>query len=85
MYGEGISYELDLINTGIRYGTVKRSGASYTFGEVKLGTGLDAAKNFLKADPKLAGAILTAIKSAVASGTGLDAVTETPGTESSTE
>ena len=36
---EGISYEADVLTTAIKYGVVKKLGASYSFNE-KLGVGL---------------------------------------------
>jgi len=62
MYNHGISYESDLINTGIKYDLVKRSGASYAFGEERLGVGLEAAQNYLKDNPTTAKKILAQIK-----------------------
>jgi len=53
MYGQGISYESDVLNTAIKYGVVKKSGASYSFGEEKLGVGFDNIKSKLKEDKKL--------------------------------
>ena len=52
MYDEGISYEADLINLGLKLGVVKKSGASHTFGDIKLGHGYDAARLFLKDNKK---------------------------------
>ncbi len=57
MFGEGISYEADVLNTAIKYGVVKKSGASYSFGNEKLGTGFDNVRNKLKEDKKLLGEI----------------------------
>jgi len=48
MYNEGISYEGDLINLGIKLGVVQKSGASHSFGDMKLGHGYDASRLFLK-------------------------------------
>lgn len=53
MYNEGISLSGDLIDTGIEYGVVTKSGNSYSFGEIKLGTGRETARQFLRADLKL--------------------------------
>ncbi len=53
MYNEGISLSGDLIDTGIEYGVVAKSGNTYSFGEVKLGTGRETARQFLRADLKL--------------------------------
>lgn len=53
MYGEGISYEADVLNTAIKYGAVTKSGASYSFEGEKLGTGFDNVREKLKEDKKL--------------------------------
>jgi recombination protein RecA len=57
MYGEGISYEADVLNTGIKYGVVSKNGASYSFENEKLGVGFDNVREKLKADKKLLEAI----------------------------
>lgn len=53
MFGEGISYEADVLNAALRYGLVKKSGASFSFGDLKLAVGFDAARLKLKEDKKL--------------------------------
>ena len=53
MYNEGISVTGDLLDMGIAYGVVGKSGNSYSFGEEKLGTGRENAKVYLKANQKL--------------------------------
>jgi len=53
MYNEGISLSGDLLDTGVEYGVVKKSGNSYAFGDIKLGVGRENAKRFLKADKKM--------------------------------
>ena len=65
VYNEGISKESDLINCGIKYGVINRSGNSYLYGETKLGVGIDNAKEFLKQNPKVAHEIERAIKDKV--------------------
>ena len=57
MYGEGISYEADVLNTAIKYDVVKKNGASYSFptlggGEEKLGVGFDNVREKLRGDKK---------------------------------
>jgi len=54
MYNEGISLAGDLIDTGIKYEVVKKSGNSYSFEEMKIGTGRENAKNFLRENDKIA-------------------------------
>lgn len=57
MYNEGISISGDLLDLGVEYRAVSKSGNSYSFGELKLGVGRENAKRFLKADKKLMGEI----------------------------
>ncbi len=57
MYGEGISYEGDVLNAATKYGSVTRSGASYSFGDEKIGVGFDNVRMHLKEDKKLLKAI----------------------------
>ncbi len=53
MYGEGISYEADVLNTAVKYDVVKRSGSSYTFEGERIGVGLEKSRERLKEDKKL--------------------------------
>lgn len=53
MYNEGISYESDVINTGIKYGLISKSGAWVIYEGQKLGQGMEAARKYLKETPKL--------------------------------
>lgn len=61
-YNEGISKETDLINTGLKYGVITRSGNNYLFGETKLGLGIENARLFLKENPELMKKIDKAIR-----------------------
>ncbi|HAV11735.1 MAG TPA: recombinase RecA [Candidatus Moranbacteria bacterium] len=54
MYNEGISLAGDIIDSGVKFEVVKKSGNSYTFEEVKLGVGREAAKTFLRENEKIA-------------------------------
>lgn len=66
MYNEGISVAGDLVDLGVEVGTIKKSGNTYSYGDVKLGTGREVAKKTIKDDKKLLAeirkAILTAVK-----------------------
>ena len=57
MYNEGISYEGDLLNLGLKYELVKKSGAALSFGEVKLGQGFENSKEYLREHLDLAKAL----------------------------
>ena len=61
LYNEGISYYGDLLNMGIKQGAITKSGITYTFGEIKLGAGFEAARTFLKEDPKIGKELLKQI------------------------
>jgi recombination protein RecA len=65
MYAEGISYEADLLNLGVKLGVVKKNGASHTFGDLKLGHGYDAARLFLKENKKERKALEQALNDAL--------------------
>jgi recombination protein RecA len=68
MYNEGISIAGDLIELGVPYGVIGKSGNNYYYGEEKLGLGRETAKAHLKENPKLMKTIRTAIKKAIESG-----------------
>ncbi len=53
MYNEGISRAGDMLDTGVQWGVITKSGNTYSFGEEKLGVGREAAKQYLKEHPKL--------------------------------
>lgn len=65
MYGEGISYESDVLNSAVNHGVVKKSGSSFTFEGEKLGVGFDNARLKLKEDKKLTGEIKKKILEAI--------------------
>ena len=53
MYNEGMSVSGDVIDTGVQFGVIAKSGNSYSYGEHKLGVGRENAKQFLRENPKL--------------------------------
>ncbi len=60
-YNEGISKAADLINTGLKYGVIKRSGSWYQYGTKKLGQGIPGVRDFLRENPALEQEIKKAI------------------------
>jgi recombination protein RecA len=68
MYNEGISREGEMIALGEKYGILKKSGVSYSWGEEKLGRGYDATRTYLKENKDLTEKILKEIKEAIAKG-----------------
>lgn len=61
LYNEGISREGEIIALGEKYGIIEKSGSSYSYGEVKMGRGYDATRQFLKEDKKTANSIMKEI------------------------
>ena len=47
-YNEGISYIADVLNTALKQELVKRAGSWYQYENVKLGQGMEGARQFLK-------------------------------------
>jgi recombination protein RecA len=62
MYNEGISREGEMIALGEKMGIVQKSGSSYSYGDIKLGRGYDATRQYLKEDKKVANEILKEIR-----------------------
>lgn len=53
MYGEGISKVGEIIDLGVQYEIVKKSGSWFSYGDTKLGQGRDAVKSLLLDNPEL--------------------------------
>ena len=48
MYGEGISYEGDLLDLAVQADIVNKTGAWFSFNDEKIGQGRENAKRYLK-------------------------------------
>ena len=53
MYGEGISKIGEIIDLGVEYEIIKKSGSWFSYGDTKLGQGRDAVKALLNDNPEL--------------------------------
>jgi len=71
MFGEGISKVGEIIDLGVEYGIVKKSGSWFSYGDTKLGQGRDAVKNLLLDNPDLSDELEAKIRAEV-SGSDLD-------------
>ena len=67
MYNEGISREGGLIDLGLEMGLVKKSGAWFTVGDIRLGQGRENAKEFLRQNSDVASAIEEQIRGNISS------------------
>ena len=52
-FGEGISKIGEIVDLGVEYGIIKKSGSWFSYGESKLAQGRDATKALLKDNPEL--------------------------------
>ena len=54
MYGEGISKIGELLDIGLKLDLVQKSGSWFAMGDLRLGQGRDASKQFLRDNPEMA-------------------------------
>lgn len=62
LYGEGVSFHGELIDLGVAFGLVQKSGAWYSYNDEKIGQGKENAKQFLKDNPDKAAELEKAIR-----------------------
>lgn len=65
MFGEGISRSGEIIDMGVNYGIIKKSGSWFSYGEAKIAQGRDAAKRVIQDNPELAEEITALIMEAM--------------------
>ena len=53
MYNEGISKEGNIIDVGVKEEIIQKSGAWFSYGEIRLGQGRENAKQYLKENPDI--------------------------------
>ena len=54
MFGQGISKMGEMVDIAVKLGIVNKSGAWFSYGDIRLGQGRDNAKEYFKANPELA-------------------------------
>src|SRR5690554_1937561 len=65
MFGEGISKAGEIIDLGVDFNIIKKSGSWFSYGETRLGQGRDAVKNLLLDNPDLMDELEEKIKAEV--------------------
>jgi len=68
MFGEGISKTGEILDLGVEYGVVKKSGSWFSYGDTKLAQGRDASKQLIKDNPELAAELEIKITEAIKAG-----------------
>lgn len=66
MYGEGVSKVGEILDIGVNYEIIKKSGSWFSYGDSKLGQGRDAVKTLLQDNPELLEELEIKIKDAIA-------------------
>jgi recombination protein RecA len=74
LYSEGISKEGNLLDVGLELGIIKKSGAFYSFGDIRLGQGRENAREFLRQNPEHAASIERQIREQTGAGRAAPAV-----------
>jgi recombination protein RecA len=65
MFGEGISKEGEVLDIAENSNIVNKSGAWYSFGDVRMGQGRENSKQFLRDNPDIFGEIVLKVKKAL--------------------
>jgi recombination protein RecA len=65
IFGEGISLIGEIIDMGVDYNIIKKSGSWFSYGETKIGQGRDAVKQMLKDNPELKEEIEAKVRAAL--------------------
>jgi recombination protein RecA len=65
MFGEGISKTGEILDLGVEYGIIKKSGSWFSYGDTKLAQGRDASKGVIKDNPELAAELEAKIVAAI--------------------
>ncbi len=66
LFGEGISKTGEIIDMGVNYGVIKKSGSWFSYGESKLGQGREGVRKLIKDNPELAAELESKILEALA-------------------
>ena len=65
MYGEGISRVGELVDLGVKYDLVRKSGAWFYIGETRIGQGRENAKQYMRDNPETAEKLEADIRKAI--------------------
>lgn len=65
MYGEGISKLGEIVDLGVEYNVLKKSGSWFSYGDTKIGQGRDAVKQTMADNPELCEEVEAKIREAI--------------------
>jgi recombination protein RecA len=72
MFGEGISRAGEIVDLGVEYGVIKKSGSFYSYNETKLAQGRDRTKQLIADNPELAEELESLISEAMKNSNNLE-------------
>ena len=64
-YGQGISHVSEIINLGVEFGIIEKSGSWFSYNGDKIGQGQEAVRNYLLANPQIDKEITEKVKEAM--------------------
>ncbi len=70
LYGEGISKVGEILDLGVEFGIIKKSGSWFSYGESKIGQGRDAVRQMLLDNPEFAEEVEAKVREALAAAGG---------------
>ncbi len=65
IYGQGISHLSEVVDLGVTYDIIKKSGSWFSYNDAKIGQGKEAAKKYLNDNPELLNEIEDKLKQAM--------------------
>jgi recombination protein RecA len=71
MFASGISREGDLIDLGVKLDVLKKSGAFFSYGDIRLGQGRESAKTYLKQNPEVTQEIEKKVRASAVTASGI--------------
>ena len=68
MFGTGISRSGEIVDLGVEYGIIKKSGSWFSYNDQKLAQGRDATKSLIEDNPELSEELEAAIMEKIQNG-----------------
>ncbi|HSG47848.1 MAG TPA: recombinase RecA [Longimicrobiales bacterium] len=79
LYNEGVSHLALLVDLGAETGVIEKSGAWYSYGDMRLGQGKENAKQFLAENPDVAEEVEARVKAGLGLGHGMGSSSDDDG------
>ena len=68
LYGEGISKVGEILDLGVEFDIIKKSGSWFSYGDSKIGQGREAVRQLLLDNPEFAEEVEAKVREALAAG-----------------